>query len=305
MSVHVPILVKESIEGLKIGPGSVVIDATLGGGGHATAICQVIGLEGKLIGLDADSQALERTKSRMEMGYCQNVLIQTNFRHLSSALAQAAVEQVDAVFMDLGLSSDELADAARGFSFQGSGPLQMTFSDQPAEGALTAKEIVNEWGEETLADIIYAFGEEQFSRRIAKAIVEARAVKPLATTADLVSVIEQAVPAWYCQGRLHPATKTFQALRIVVNDELGALKEALAASWQVLKPGGRIAIITFHSLEARIVKDFFKQQKQSGDGRIINKKAITPTREEVKQNPRARSAKLRIIEKSILKQDDQ
>ena len=113
------------------------------------------------------------------------------------------------------------------------------------------------------------------------------------------------MPAWYCQGRLHPATKTFQALRIVVNDELGALKEALAASWQVLKPGGRIAIITFHSLEARIVKDFFKQQKQSGDGRIINKKAITPTREEVKQNPRARSAKLRIIEKSILKQDDQ
>lgn len=299
MSVHVPILVKESIEGLKIGPGSIVVDATLGGGGHATAICQTIGLEGKLIGLDADSQALERTKSRMDMGYCQNVLIQTNFRHLSSALAQAQAEQVDAVFMDLGLSSDELADVARGFSFQGSGPLQMTFTDQPVEGALTAKEVVNEWSEETLADIIYAFGEEQFSRRIAKAIVEARQRAPLVTTSDLVAVIEQAVPVWYRKGRLHSATKTFQALRIVVNDELGALKEALNASWQALKPGGRIAIITFHSLEARIVKDFFKQKKQSGEGRVVNKKAITPTREEVKINPRARSAKLRIIEKKF------
>jgi 16S rRNA (cytosine1402-N4)-methyltransferase len=164
---------------------------------------------------------------------------------------------------------------------------------------VTAEDAVNELGEENLADIIYGFGEEQFSRRIAKAIVEDREKKRIKTTGELVSIIEQAVPAWYRKRRLHPATKTFQALRIAINDELGALKEALPAIWERLKPGGRLAIISFHSLEARIVKDWMKIKKQSGEGEMVTRKSIKPDREEELFNPRSRSAQLRIIKKII------
>jgi 16S rRNA (cytosine1402-N4)-methyltransferase len=204
---------------------------------------------------------------------------------------------VDAVLADLGLSSEQLAESHRGFSFQGDEPLGMTLSSRPVPGALTAYEVVNFWREPTLADVIYGYGEERFARRIAKAIVLARAAKPLETTGQLVEVIKTAVPARYHGHRRHFATKTFQALRIAVNDELGALQNGLGSTWQRLNQSGRVAVITFHSLEARAVKRFCRERVAAAEAEMITKHAIRPTRSELLRNPRARSAQLRIIRK--------
>ena len=207
------------------------------------------------------------------------------------------MKTVDAIIFDLGLSSDQLEISGRGFSFTKDEPLLMTMKESPNDEDLTAKEIVNTWEERNLADIIYGYGEERFSRRIAKAIVEARKENEIKTTFELVKIIEGSVPGSYKRGKIHFATRTFQALRIAVNDELGALEEGLAGGLKILKNEGRMGVISFHSLEDRIVKRFFREMKDEGKIKIINKKPIIAGKEELILNKRSRSAKLRIIEK--------
>ena len=234
----------------------------------------------------------------MKGSKCKVVLKKDNFRNLDKTLESIGIEKVNAILLDLGFSSNQMDDSKRGFSFQKNEPLLMTLKDNLNEDDLTAKEIVNEWDEENIADIIYGYGEETFSRVIAKKIIELRKEEPIETTYDLVAVIEKAVPNWYKHKKIHFATKTFQALRIAVNDEIGALKEVLPKTIDALGDTGRVAVISFHSIEDRAVKQFFKSQKDADVGTIITKKPITPKRAEVIKNPRARSAKLRIFEKN-------
>ena len=209
---------------------------------------------------------------------------------------QAGVAQVDGILFDLGLSSDQIEESGRGFSFKTNEPLLMTMKKDLLSTDITAYEVVNSWAEQTLADIIYAYGEDRFARRIAKAIVTAREIRAIETAEQLSEIVASAVPKFGFK-KINPATKTFQAIRIAVNDELGAIKEALPKAFIRLKPGGRMALISFHSLEDRIVKRFFKEKEKAGEGELINKKPITPSPQELAENPRSRSAKLRIIEK--------
>lgn len=302
---HVPVLLHETITGLNLKPGETVVDCTLNRGGHSQLMAEAIGRDGYLIGIDADAEAIAEAKANLKGVAAKTSFAVSNFRQLDQVLANLGVKpadvsgkHVDAFLFDLGLSSDQLDRSTRGFSFsQSSQPLVMTFAADETPGRLTAYEIVNTWREASLADIIYGYGEEHFSRQIAKGIVEARKLNPIATTDQLVEVIRQAVPVWYTHKRLHFATKTFQALRITVNDELGAIKEGLTKAWSYLKPGGRIAVISFHSLEARLVKTQFKSWTTDGAGELVTKKAIKPSREEEVANPRSRSAQLKIIKK--------
>lgn len=294
---HIPVLLHEAIEGLNLKEGDVCIDATFGGGGHSREICRQIGHKGKLVALDADSYALGRLDEILSDEPCQKIAVLGNFRRIEELAEKNSISQADGVLMDLGTSAGSIENSGRGFTFLKDEPLLMTYKAEPEPGDLTAKEILNEWQEENLADIIYGFGGEKFSRKIAKAIVGYRQTKQIETTGQLVSIVESAVPVWYKHRRIHPATKTFQALRIAVNEELPALKEGLAGGWKLLKPKGRMAVITFHDLEARIVKRFFTKKKQLGEGKLISKRAIKPQYTEVKANPRSRSAQLRIIEK--------
>ena len=301
--MHKPVLLQPTIELLDLKDGETVVDATLGLGGHAKEMAKQIGKQGILIGFDADSNLLAKAKKNLAEIKCRKIFINTNFRNIRSALDGEGIEQVDKVLFDLGLNSEQFDEAGRGFTFQKDEPLLMTLASKIDDETLTAKEIVNTWDEENIADIIYGYGEERMSRRIAKAIVEARKKTEIKTTFDLVEVIRQAVPAYrqagqfYTKKRIHFATKTFQALRITVNDEIGALKEGLAGAWEKLSDGGRVAAISFHSLEARVVKEFFKNKVAKGEGKLVNKKAIGPEREEELANPRSRSAQLRVIMK--------
>lgn len=292
---HIPVLLKETIEGLNIKSGDILLDATFGGGGHSGEICKLIGMSGRLLALDADRAAEARINPKV-MNACNFKLVIANFRDLDKVLEERGIENLDAALFDLGLSSFQLDESGRGFTFQKDEPLQMVFG---AGSKFTAEEIVNSWDEENIADILYGYGGEQFSRRIAERIVEARKVAPIKTTFKLVQIIEAAVPDFYKKRKIHFATKTFQALRITVNDEMGALKEALSKVWKVLIPGGRLAVISFHELEDRIVKKFFLQKKSEKSVLIVTKKPIVPGVEEVSNNPRSRSAKLRIGEKIL------
>ncbi|MEI6296461.1 MAG: 16S rRNA (cytosine(1402)-N(4))-methyltransferase RsmH [bacterium] len=293
---HIPVLLKEVIEGLNLKPGMVALDGTLGGGGHSKEICKLIGSEGLLIGIDEDKAAIERASPSLE-NVCKSQLFVTNFRNLGTVLDDAGIAKVDVALFDLGLSSFQLEVSGRGFSFLKDEPLLMTFDEKPIEGRLTAREIVNEWAEESIADIIYGYGGERFAKRIARVIVEEREKKPIETTFQLVNIIETAVPAIYKKRRIHFATKTFQALRITVNDEMGAIRKGLEDVWSRLNIGGRVAVISFHELEDRIVKVFFKNKKELGGAEIITKKPIVAGEEELSTNARARSAKLRIAKK--------
>jgi 16S rRNA (cytosine1402-N4)-methyltransferase len=290
-SIHKTVLLQESIEGLNLHDGSIVVDATFGGGGHSLEICKKYkGV--KIYALDQDRGAWDRAKSKFADLDCDVNFINTNFRNLDTDLV------VDGVLFDLGLSSDQLDNSLRGFSFMRDEPLLMTMKENPKREDLTAMDVVNTWGEDTLANIIYGYGEERFSRKIAKAIVDARQKQEIKTTFHLVEIIRNAIPAKYRNGKIHFATKTFQALRIAVNDELGALSEGLDKGFKILKKGGRMAVISFHSLEDRVVKKFYKEKEKAGEVKLINKKVILPSDEEIKNNKRSRSAKLRILEKN-------
>jgi len=291
---HITVLLHEAVDLLDISKDSVVIDATLGAGGHAKQILVRLGKAGKYLGIDADPTAILAAESKLK-GEATILLKNANFSQVKEVSDEYQLEP-DAILADLGWRSEQFADAKRGFSFQVDGPLLMTYGE-PANYTFTAYDIVNDWEESSIADVIFGYGEERFARRIAKAIIAARAKTEIKTTLQLVEIIQSAVPGWYRRGRLHPATKTFQALRIAVNDELGTLKTFIADGFSILKPGGRMAIITFHSLEDRLVKHSFAALKHDQQALLVNKKPITPSEVEIKSNPRARSAKLRIIEK--------
>lgn len=296
-SIHRTVLLNETIESLNLRSGALVVDGTFGGGGHSALVLEKF-KDVKVIAIDQDASALSRGKER----FANNINIsfyQNNFRNLDKVLQEAKVQSVDGIILDLGLSSDQLTpeERGRGFSFMKDEPLLMTLKDAPEAEDLTAMDVVNTWSEESLADVIYGYGEERYARRIAKAIVENRQKAKISTTFELVDVIARAVPQAYKRGRIHFATRTFQAIRIAVNDELGALEDVLNKGFKFLNKEGRMAIITFHSLEDRIVKRFFREKVQGGEGRLINKKVITGSIEEIKNNSRARSAKLRVLEK--------
>ena len=295
--MHIPVLLKEVSENLKIPEGGTLVDCTLGGGGHSLEIAK-ISKNILVIGLDVDSKAIERTKKKVEASSGKFVFRKTNFRNLDKVLDNEKIGLVDGILLDLGFSSDQIdtpeGEIGRGFSFNKNEPLQMTLSDEITEQTLTARDIVNKWEQKNLETIIRNYGEEKKAKKIAEIIVQARNKKPIETSEDLALIIKNAIGK---NGKINPATKTFQALRITVNDELGALEEVLPKAIENLKSGGRVAIISFHSLEDRIVKNFGKQYQKMGKIRILSKKPIIATREEAKENPRARSAKLRIFEK--------
>jgi 16S rRNA (cytosine1402-N4)-methyltransferase len=278
--------------------GEIFVDMTINGGGHSSAICPLLGESGRLIGIDQDSGALKRSEKKLSGCKAKIILVESNFRHLDDILTKEGVEKVDKVLFDLGLSSNELELSGRGFSFKRDEPLLMTFAADPSQVRFTAKSIVNEWDEDNIRIILESYGDERFAKSIAKKIVLMRSMKPFETTFELVEAICAAVPAWYRNGKTNCATKSFQALRIAVNDEMQSTEEGLKSAWKRLSPAGRIAVISFHSLEDRVVKRFFKEKANEGEGILITKKPIVPSMEEVRRNPRSRSAKLRIIEKT-------
>ena len=292
---HVPVLLKEAIHFLNVRRGGTYIDATLGLGGHSCEIASRLGPQGRLIGFDKDPAALELARKRLD-GLVAELgdeapkieLIHDSYSQIGQRVEAASA---DGLLADWGISSMQLSDAARGFSFQAEGPLDMRMDPRSER---TADQVVNRIDERTLADVIYEFGEERRSRRIARAIVRAR---PIRSTAHLASVVTAALPAMKHQ-RIHPATTTFQAIRIFVNRELEDLKELLEAAPQVLLPSvGRLVVISFHSLEDRIVKEATREGAKNGLYRMLTKKPVTASEEEVDRNPRARSAKLRAAER--------
>ncbi len=305
-SIHEPVLLQEVVGHLVNGVDKRVrqdvwyLDGTLGGAGHATAIAKALGGDVNMIALDQDVAAIDRARTTLPaiLNEGKKLILECeNFRNLDKVLETHGVEGVDMILMDLGFSSDELENSGKGFSFQKDEPLLMTMGD-PHKHMFTARDILNRWTEEDVANVIFGYGEERFARRIARAIVNYREKKKIETTFEFVEIIKMSVPGFYRRGKTNPATKTFQALRIAVNDELNSLKEGLIKGYTALNEGGRMAIISFHSLEDRIVKDFYKEKAKTGAS-IITKKPIIASDQERAENPRSRSAKLRIIEKGI------
>ena len=296
---HAPVLLQEAIDLLAIRRGETYIDATLGLGGHAFAIAKRLGRQGHLIGFDKDTAAREIARRRLSEPPVELQDDWPKITLLHASFAEVAhhvpAESADGLLADLGVSSMQLDNAARGFSFQAEGPLDMRMDPT---GEMSAEQVVNHMREEELANVIYEFGEERRSRRIARAIVRAR---PIRSTAHLAKVISASAPTMNTPGRIHPATRTFQAIRIFVNQELDDVRALItgktAGARTVLKKEGRVAIISFHSLEDRIVKDALREGAQAGWWRILTKKPATAGEEEIKRNPRARSAKMRVAEK--------
>ncbi len=301
MSVHTSVLLHESIDGLFVQKGDVYLDGTLGSAGHALYALEKVGGDLTVIGLDRDIDALARSHKTLEkhMKKARLHLKQASYGDLDTVLDVLKIDKVNRIMLDLGLSSDQFETSGRGFTFRKDEPLLMTFNKHPATDDLTARYIVNNWEETTIADVIFGYGEERYSRLIARAIVAYRKRKPIETTTELVEIIQSAVPAIYRRGRIHPATRTFQALRIAVNDELNTLKQGINRGFDRLEKNGRMAVISFHSLEDRIVKHFFKEKAEQDMAILITKRPIEASEEEVQRNPRSRSAKLRIIEKTI------
>jgi 16S rRNA (cytosine1402-N4)-methyltransferase len=293
---HVPVLLKEAIDFLAIRRGGTYIDATLGLGGHSSEIARRLGPQGHLIGFDKDTHAIERARqSLFRVGGDDRPKITLLHASYAEVPQHVPLAGADGLLADLGVSSLQFGDAARGFSFQAEGPLDMRMDP---EGEMTADQVVNHMREEELANVIYEFGEERRSRRIARAIVRAR---PIRTTAHLAQVISAALRSMKhgpgAREKIHPATRTFQAIRIFVNRELDDLKALLKAAPQVLRPGGRLVVISFHSLEDRIVKDALRDGAKAGVYGLLTKKPLTATEEEIDRNPRSRSAKLRVAER--------
>jgi 16S rRNA (cytosine1402-N4)-methyltransferase len=295
---HVPVLQQEAVSLLDLKRDSTVVDCTLGSGGHARAILSILGKGGTYIGIDVDPSALEANDDLHGLSAAEVVLVNDNFRNIHHILEKHSPTGADAILADLGWRSEQFEGEAgkqRGFSFLRDEPLAMTFGE-PRKYPFTARDIVNEWREEDIANVIYAYGEERASRRIARAIIAAREKAPIESSLQLAAIVADAAPRTG-RRRIHPATKTFQALRIAVNDELDALRELLLDGFECLREGGRMAIITFHSLEDRIVKETFRAYARDQKGVLVSKKPIEPSKEELAANPRARSAKIRIIEK--------
>ncbi len=302
MSLHKSVLLKEAIDGLELITGDVYFDATLGSGFHLEEVWKRTKATVSLYGIDVDQMSLDIAKANLDLSGVPAKIARLNFRNIERAPKLLDMPPPTKILFDLGWNTPQFDtpddQEGRGFSFNRDEPLLMTLTSKVMEGDTTAYDVVNSWDESNIADIVYGYGEERYARRIAKAIVSRRKEKPILSSKELAEIIKEAVPVFYRFGRIHPATKTFQAIRIAVNDELRALEEGLAGAFNILNSGGKMAVISFHSLEDRIVKNFFRQKKEEGGGKIINKKPITPSEEEVSTNPRSRSAKLRIFQKS-------
>lgn len=311
MYFHQPVLVKEVLEYLNLKSNSNVIDGTIGGGGHAEAILEKIGPNGYLLGFDRDSRAIQAAGEHLARFASRVILIKDSYQNINKNINEYRLRfpfGFNAVLLDLGLSSAQVsAEDARGFSFKADQPLDMRFG---SEFSLTAEEIVNQWRVEDLLRIFKEYGEERYTKLIAQKIITARKVKEIKTTGELVEIIDEVYR--HKQGRINPVTKIFQALRIAVNDELNVLKSALPQVLEVLGPGGRLAVISYHSLEDRLVKQFFQKEAKNclcpkeipvcccghqASLKIITKKPIIPSDQEIQANPRSRSAKLRVAEK--------
>ncbi len=289
---HIPVLLDEVVESLQLQPGMMVVDCTLGDGGHSEEIIKKIQPNGVLVGIDADIESLERAKKFLAKYELKKIFVNDNFSNLKEILKNEKIEKVNGILMDFGWSTPQFADRGRGFSFQEDEELDMRYD---AKGnSKTAKDIINNYSEKELEQIFKKYGEEKNSKKIAAAIVNKRKEKEITKTSELVEIILTVNKKG--KEKIHPATRVFQALRIEVNNELGVIKKVLPEAVEVLDKGGRLAVITFHSLEDGIVKHFFKSQDNKKI-KIINKKPITCSLEELKNNPRARSAKLRVIEK--------
>ncbi|HHX51504.1 MAG TPA: 16S rRNA (cytosine(1402)-N(4))-methyltransferase RsmH [Clostridia bacterium] len=306
---HIPVLLEEVLEYLAPQPGEVYVDATLGGAGHGAEILKRIIPSGFLIGIDRDREALEKAERILAGVAGDYQVFHGNYQEISSIVRETQITAVDGILFDLGVSSFQLDDQDRGFSYQKDAPLDMRMN--PLEG-VSARAIVNTWSEKELGEMIFSYGEERWAKRIASFIVGARETRPVETTGQLVEIIKAAIPAAARRSGPHPAKRTFQALRIAVNDELGGLARTLPQAVRLLKPGGRLSVITFHSLEDRIVKRTLQKmaalctcppglpQCRCGQQRvvkIVTRKPVLPSDREIRENPRARSAKLRVAEK--------
>lgn len=291
---HVPVLLYETIDLLALKAGDVVMDATCGGGGHSGAILEKILPGGKLIAVDRDPEALERVREKFEKFGDAVRYFNDDFRNVERIIAESGIGRLDKAVFDLGMSTFQVDDGERGFSFANDGPLDMRFDNSKG---FSAKDAVNTLSFEELRSIIREYGEERHAALVAKRICEARRRNPVRTTAELSGIIVQAVGRKYGRERVHPAARTFQALRIYVNDELGAASEGITKTIKHLCPSGRICVISFHSLEDRIVKNIFRDGKKLNELAVLTKKPIVPTREEAEANPRSRSGKLRAAER--------
>lgn len=309
---HKSVLLEESMEGLQLRPGGIYVDCTLGGGGHSLEILKRTEPDGVLVGLDQDPDALAAAKGRLETYLHRTHLVRSNFSKLPEVLDKLGIEAVDGILYDLGVSSYQLDNPERGFSYMQDAPLDMRMNP---EGPVTARDLVNSLSERQMSDIIWRYGEERWAKRIAAFIVKERAVGPIERTGQLVSVIKKAIPAGARREGPHPAKRTFQALRIAVNDELDILRQAFTEAVNRLNNGGRICVITFHSLEDRITKVVFKELAapctcppsfpvcvcgKAPLVRVITNRPVEPSETEVEENPRARSARLRVAEKQRL-----
>ena len=305
---HVSVLLDECIDGLNIKPDGIYVDGTLGGAGHSSCIAAKL-TTGRLIGIDRDPVALRAAGERLKPYADRVTLVHSNFCEIRQVLEDLNIDGVDGILLDLGVSSPQLDDGARGFSYMADAPLDMRMN---SEDALTAYTVVNTWSQEELKRILYTYGEERYSPQIAAAICRRREEKPIETTLELVDIIRSAMPAAALREKQHPAKRSFQAIRIAVNDELGSVEKVMRDAIPALNPGGRLAIITFHSLEDRIVKQGMADAAKGctcppnfpvcvcgkkPKVKIIGRKPITSTEEELERNPRARSAKLRVCEK--------
>lgn len=294
---HISVLMNEVLEGLALKPTDIVVDGTINGGGHSFEISKQLSHAGILIGIDQDATGLAVSEKKLRDAAPQINLIHDNFKNIDVIIADLGLESIDKVLLDLGWSSNQFENPDRGFSFMHDGPLLMTLSENPESAPFTAYDIVNDWSQESLMDILEGYGEEKYAWHIVQAIIRARDENPISSTLALAQIIYDAVPVKYRNTALHPATKTFQALRITVNNEMEVLKQGLEKSFQLLSSGGRMVVISFHSIEDRIVKNFFKDKHYEQQAIIVTKKPVTATDEELQENRRSRSAKLRILEK--------
>ena len=305
---HKSVLLNETIDGLNIKPDGIYVDGTLGGGGHAYEVCRRLGEKGSIVGIDQDAAAIEAASARLK-GFGEKVtIVRSNYCDMKSKLHELGIDKVDGIVLDLGVSSYQLDTAERGFSYREDAPLDMRMDTRQK---MTARDIVNDYTEADLYRVIRDYGEDKFAKNIAKHIVQARAVKPVETTAELSEIIRASIPMKFQKKSGHPAKRTFQAIRIQLNRELDVLRDSLDDMIDLLNPGGRFCIITFHSLEDRIVKSAFRKNEnpctcppdfpvcvcgKKSKGSIITKKPILPSEEELEYNSRSKSAKLRIFE---------
>ncbi len=291
---HLPVLLEEILLNLQPEPGDIIFDATAGSGGHAGEILKRIAPDGKLIAVDRDDEAMERIRIRFKGHKSSVICVNDNFRNIRGILKDRGINSIDGAVFDLGVSSYHLDDGGRGFSFLKDGPLDMRFDTR---GGISARDVVNTYSRDELRTIIKDFGEERHALLVAKRICAARRSGAINTTGEFARIVNEAVGSKYRRQRLHPAARTFQALRIFVNDELAAVEEGVAGAIDCLRPGARICVISFHSLEDRIIKNIFRNEKREGRLDVITKKPMGPDPDEIRKNPRSRSAKLRVAEK--------